>query len=170
MISDIKHRTYLNKKAIRELRSKIPEDWRNILNVKSSVEYIEFKNAVRFIVIEKVPTFIILKDQTSKEIIIPHLRVLVNSSKIQLPRVVIDKGAVPFIMNGANIMRPGVTFFDERIQDGSIVSIYPENFDKPIAVGISTINSDEFNKIDKGAIVKNLHHLNDIFWKLAKKL
>ncbi len=168
---EIKRRTYLNKKAIKELKAKIPPDWRNILDVKRTVEYIEFKNSVRFILVEKIPTFIILKDKDSKgEVVIPHLKLLIDTDKIVLPKVIVDRGAVSFVMNGANIMRPGVTYFEDEIQSGSVVSVYPENFDKPIAVGKSLINSEEFNKITKGAIVKNLHYLNDLFWKLVKKL
>ena len=131
----------------------------------------QFKNSVRFILVEKRPTFIILKDKDSKgEVVIPHLKLLVDTDKIVLPKVVVDRGAVSFVMNGANIMRPGVTYFDNNIQNGTIVGVYPENFDKPIVVGKSLINSEDFAKITKGAIVKNLHYLNDIFWKLVKKL
>ena len=168
---EIKHRSYLNKKAIKELKAKIPSEWHTSLGLKDTVEYVEFKNAVRLILVGRIPTFVIFKERdTQEEIVIPHLRLLVDTKKIILPKVVVDKGAVPFVMNGANIMRPGVIFFENTISKGDIVGIYPEKFDKPIAVGKSLINSEEFNKLTKGAIAKNLHYLNDLFWKLVKKL
>jgi len=79
-------------------------------------------------------------------------------------RVTVDEGALKFIMNGADIMKPGIVYADERIKEGDFVYVTVEGKESPIAVGIALCNGEEM-KGAKGKAVKNLHHLKDKIWK-----
>ncbi|MCD6492629.1 MAG: pseudouridine synthase, partial [Archaeoglobaceae archaeon] len=78
--------------------------------------------------------------------------------------VVVDEGALKFIMNGADIMKPGIVYADENIKKGDFVYVAVEGKETPIAVGIALTNGKEMTD-GKGKAVKNIHHLKDKIWK-----
>ena len=86
---------------------------------------------------------------------------------IKLSKIVVDIGAIRFITNGADVMAPGIVSFDNSVKKGSLVEIREEKANTIIGVGMSLINSDEFDKNKKGKVIKLIHHLKDKFW-LAK--
>lgn len=79
-------------------------------------------------------------------------------------RVTVDEGALKFIMNGADVMKPGIVYADERIREGSFVYVTVEGKESPIAVGLALCDGREM-KEGKGKAVKNLHHLKDKIWR-----
>ena len=95
---------------------------------------------------------------------IPSIHFL-RESKISLPKVVVDIGAIKFVTNGADVMAPGVVFFDEEIKENSLVSIHEEKANTILGIGFSLVDSKEFKKSKKGKIVKTIHHLTDKIWK-----
>jgi PUA domain protein len=78
-------------------------------------------------------------------------------------RVTVDEGALKFIMNGADVMKPGIVYADERIKEGDFVYVTVEGKESPIAVGIALCDGTEMK--GKGKAVKNVHHLKDKIWK-----
>ncbi len=78
-------------------------------------------------------------------------------------KVVVDKGAMPYIMNGADVMKPGIVEVDEMIKAGDFVYVAVEEKLTPIAVGIALVDGVEM-KGGKGKAVKNIHHLKDDIW------
>jgi len=79
-------------------------------------------------------------------------------------RVTVDEGAMRFIINGADVMKPGVVYADERIKEGDFVYVTVEGKSSAIAVGLALCNGGEMRG-GKGKAVKNLHHLKDRIWK-----
>ncbi|WP_456330364.1 PUA domain-containing protein [Archaeoglobus sp.] len=79
-------------------------------------------------------------------------------------RVTVDEGALKFIMNGADVMKPGIVYADERIKEGDFVFVTVEGKDSPIAVGLALCDGSEMIG-EKGKAVKNIHHLKDKIWK-----
>ncbi len=83
-------------------------------------------------------------------------------------KVVVDEGAMPYIMNGADVMKPGIVEADEGIARGDFVYVLVEGKESPIAVGIALCDGREMVKGDKesrkGKAVKNVHHLKDRIW------
>jgi len=79
-------------------------------------------------------------------------------------RIAVDGGAVKFVMNGADIMKPGIVEADENIEEGDFCYVVVEKKLTPLAVGIALINGK--NMVGgKGKAVKNIHHLNDRIWR-----
>jgi PUA domain protein len=85
----------------------------------------------------------------------------------KFPTVVVDAGAIKFVCNGANVMRPGIRKYTEFKKD-DLVCIVEETHNKFLAVGKAMVSSDEMQSITKGEVVKNLHYISDKYWESAK--
>ncbi|MFO7966050.1 MAG: PUA domain-containing protein [Archaeoglobaceae archaeon] len=78
-------------------------------------------------------------------------------------KVMVDQGAMSFVMNGADVMKPGIVEADDNIKQDDFVYITVEGKDTPIAIGIALVDAKEM-KQGKGKAIKNLHHLKDKVW------
>lgn len=87
----------------------------------------------------------------------------------RFPTVVVDAGAIKFVCNGANVMRPGIKRYSEFKKD-NLVCIVEETHNKFLAVGKAMVSSDEMKNITKGEVVKNLHYISDKYWESAKMI
>ncbi|MDE1811452.1 MAG: RNA-binding protein [Thaumarchaeota archaeon] len=85
----------------------------------------------------------------------------------KFPKAIVDAGAIKFVCNGANVMRPGIKKFTE-FQKDDIICIVDEVHNKFLAVGKALISSAEMSNITKGEVVKNLHYISDKYWEAAK--
>lgn len=83
-------------------------------------------------------------------------------AKPELPKVVIDKGAIPFVLKGADIMRPGIIACDEFSKD-AVIGIYFEQH--CIGVGQALLASTDLLNTRIGKVVKSLHYYNDALYK-----
>ena len=81
----------------------------------------------------------------------------------------VDMGAVKFMCNGANVMRPGIKSHTEFSKD-EIVCIVEESQQKFLAVGKSLVHSSEMKEMSKGEVVKNLHYISDKYWEINKTI
>ena len=87
----------------------------------------------------------------------------------KLANVIVDMGAVKFMCNGANVMRPGIKKYTE-FKKGDIVCISEESQNKFLAVGKAMMDSSELESISKGEIIKNMHYISDRYWEIYKTL
>tara|TARA_B100000029_G_scaffold260726_1_gene257120 strand:- start:704 stop:1159 length:456 start_codon:yes stop_codon:yes gene_type:complete len=85
------------------------------------------------------------------------------------PNVTVDMGAVKFMCNGANVMRPGIKNHTVFSKD-EIVCIVEESQHKFLAVGKSLIDSSEMEQMTKGEVLKNLHYISDKYWEISKTI
>ncbi|MEF8808768.1 RNA-binding protein [Natronomonas sp.] len=74
--------------------------------------------------------------------------------------VTVDSGAISFVSDGANIMRPGITEATDDIEPGDLVIVVEENHGKALAVGRAEAAGDDMVG-DSGKVVENLHHVGD---------
>jgi PUA domain protein len=88
----------------------------------------------------------------------------------QLPRVVVDMGAIPHVCNGADIMAPGIVRFEGAFSKGDVVLVVDVKHGKPLAVGEILFDADSAKDVKKGAVVKNVHYVGDQIWNFAKTL
>src|SRR5215212_6448007 len=87
----------------------------------------------------------------------------------KFPSVKIDVGAVSFVCNEAQIMRPGITKCDTFFK-GDIVVVKDEIHEKTLAVGIALEDSQIARNSLKGYVIDNLHYISDKFWKSHKEI
>jgi malignant T-cell-amplified sequence len=134
------------------------------LDVRRSaqVEIIEPDEGVRFVVVDGRFTFVEIEGS-----ILPF----VGSKPLMglLPSVYIDEGAVKYILKGADVMRPGISKFDDWGDKEKLVVIRDQGRDRGLAVGRSLVPSSEMAGMSKGICVKNLQYAGDRVWESYKK-
>ena len=87
----------------------------------------------------------------------------------KFPKATVDTGAIKFVCNGANVMRPGIKKFTE-FQKDDIICVIEETHNKFLAVGKALVSSNEMQEMTKGEVVKNLHYISDKYWEAAKMI
>ena len=79
--------------------------------------------------------------------------------------MIVDAGAVRFVVNGADIMCPGIVRADPEIKEGDLVIIKEETHDKPLAIGRALISGKDMVG-DSGKAIKSLHYVGDKLWNI----
>ena len=80
--------------------------------------------------------------------------------------VTVDAGAVSFVSNGADVMRPGIVEVDDGLEAGDLVAIVEETHGKVLAIGRATEESDEMLG-DSGKVVESIHHVGDDLYEFS---
>jgi len=83
-------------------------------------------------------------------------------------RVVVDPGAVKYIVNGADVMCPGIVEADPLIKEGDLVIVAEQAHGKALAIGRALVPGKDMVK-GKGKAVKSIHYVGDELWKLEQK-
>ena len=89
---------------------------------------------------------------------------------IQFPfperRIVVDAGAIPYVVNGADVMRPGIVSVTDDVKSFSPVQIVDERHGKPLAIGVALLNAPDIRASTTGKMCKNFHHVSDEIWNI----
>ncbi|CAB3373494.1 Hypothetical predicted protein [Cloeon dipterum] len=99
---------------------------------------------------------------------VPTLKLL-HKYPFCLPWQQVDKGAIRFVLSGANIMCPGLTSPGAKMtaaQKGTVVAIMAEGKQHALAVGLTALSTQEIASVNKGVGVENYHYLNDGLWQM----
>ena len=80
--------------------------------------------------------------------------------------VTVDKGAVSFVSNGADIMAPGIVDADSEIKKGDLVIIVEQTHRKPLAIGKALMNGPQMVEADSGKAIKSITHVGDKLWNM----
>ncbi len=99
---------------------------------------------------------------TDESDLIPFLTA-VEKFGLELPKVVVDLGAVRPIANGAHVMGPGIREVRGELKEGDLVVVVDERLGAVIAIGRALRPPDSIR--ERGRSVKNLHHAGDPIWK-----
>ncbi|MBI4980088.1 DUF1947 domain-containing protein [Candidatus Woesearchaeota archaeon] len=127
---------------------------------KDTVEVSESGTA-KIILLNKQSAFFYLSER-----LIPHLKLLQARPEL-LKKIVVDMGAVKFMVSGADVMRPGIVEIEVGINKEDLVVIVDANNRKPLAVGIALFNSEEMQAMASGKVIKNVHYVGDELWRMV---
>ena len=83
-------------------------------------------------------------------------------------RVVVDPGAVKFLINGADVMGPGIIEADPDIREGDLVIVVEKAHGKALAIGRALIPGKDMPG-RSGKAVKSVHYVGDELWNLEQK-
>ncbi|CAG9856876.1 unnamed protein product [Phyllotreta striolata] len=166
----------------------------SVLQLKSSVQ-----KAIRVKLLESYPHLenfidVVLPKKDSLRIIKchDHIEIIVNSNgellffrqrdsqwmptlklfhkyPFFLPMHQVDKGAIRFVLSGANVMCPGLTSPGAKMTDvptDTVVAIMAEGKEHALAIGKTALSSDDIAKVNKGIGIENCHYLNDGLWQM----
>mmetsp|Transcript_14174 Transcript_14174/g.32811 ORF Transcript_14174/g.32811 Transcript_14174/m.32811 type:complete len:202 (-) Transcript_14174:19-624(-) len=103
--------------------------------------------------------------------LLPALKFVHKYPTLELTSVTVDKGAIPFLLGGANVMCPGLTnpggempadsVEGPGLNKGDGVVIYAEGKEHALAVGVMTLSSANVRKKNKGIGIEIAHYLGD---------
>ena len=164
---NIKQRHFIKHTEIRDLQEKVLKQYdENFVN-----QIFPKKCNVEVILTEAGDTLYAINNELklwkSVEGYLPVLTLLLNN-KVDLKTVVVDMGAIRFVTNGADVMRPGITKIDPSIKKGDILQIVDETHNRALAVGKAMFNAKEMEAKSSGKVIKNLHTIKDSVWKFEK--
>jgi len=146
-------RTQLRSKNI----SKEVESYGIEISKKDQAELVE--DQYKIILINKKPSFFYYQEQP-----VPTLKLLQENNVLK--KITVDMGAVKFVVNGADIMRPGIVEIEAGIAKDEFVAVIDKNNQKPLAVGIALFSSEEMKKMTSGKVIKNIHYVGDELWRM----
>ncbi|MHA2171468.1 MAG: PUA domain-containing protein [Candidatus Kariarchaeaceae archaeon] len=152
-----------DRRVLVNVISKYVENPEVILPKKGLYRY--FLNKKEALIVNKQKEVLLLEFDNR---VIPSLR-SVRNTELLLPKIVVDLGAIKFVTNGADIMRPGVTHIPDNIVEGDIVLIVEERKGGALAIGIALYDAVDMQQMKNGKCIKNLHYLGDDWWNFIPK-
>jgi len=99
------------------------------------------------------------------EQLVPTLKLLQEQEVLK--KIVVDIGAIKFVINGADVMRPGIKEIEAGIKKNEFIVIIDEKNKKPLAVGIALFDTEELEQMNSGKAIKNIHYLGDEIWRIG---
>ncbi|EJK74769.1 hypothetical protein THAOC_03538 [Thalassiosira oceanica] len=106
--------------------------------------------------------------------ILPTLKFVHKYPLVEFTKVTVDRGAIPYLLGGANVMCPGLTNVggempadsDEGpgLAKGDGVVIYAEGKESALAVGFMKMSSADIRKKNKGTGIELCHFIGDGLW------
>lgn len=88
----------------------------------------------------------------------------------------VDRGAIRFLLSGANIMAPGLLSAggqlpeaDAELEKGAHVVVTAQGKEHALAIGRLKAGTEEIKKQGKGVVVDNLHCMGDDLWNVMAK-
>ncbi|CCF60664.1 hypothetical protein KAFR_0L00570 [Kazachstania africana CBS 2517] len=171
---DVHSRSKVKSSIQRTLKAKLVSQYPQLESVidelipkKSQIELIKCEDKIQLYAVDGEILFFQKFDE-----LIPSLR-LVHKFPEAYPTVQVDRGAIKFVLSGANIMCPGLTSPGAKLpvspgfEKDSIVIINAENKENALAVGKLLMSTDEISSINKGHGVELIHHLGDPLWNFS---
>jgi len=159
----IKNRHRLKSKDIKEIQDELKKTFETIFfTEKSSVEIGDVEGH-RIIFVDDEPCFMFYENK-----IFFTLRGI-NKYRPAKNFVVVDMGAVKFVVNGADVMAPGIVDADKTINESNQVWICDESHRKPLAVGIAMMSGEQMINEKHGKAIKTIHYVGDTLWNLVAK-
>lgn len=151
---DIKSRHHLRQDAVDELRTGL-EAALGIELPEGPYESVELEETdYDVVLVDGSPDVFYVDDE-------PFLTVKgANRFEPTAGTVTVDAGAISFVSDGADVMRPGIVDADEAIEAGDLVVVVEEAHGKALAIGRSRVDGAELLG-PEGKVVDTIHHVGD---------
>ncbi len=144
----------------RRVKEELGEEFASLLKGER-FEILTTDADINLILVDGIPTLL------EKKVLFPTLKVFLTiDCRTLTHHVTVDMGAVPYVTNGADIMRPGITDIDEAVEKGDFVVITEERHGKPLAIGETLYSGKEINQMHQGKVIENIHYVGDKLWNL----
>lgn len=156
----VKSRHHLRSDEVRE----IEEALANTVGVEldaDTYELVELEDSeFDIVLVDGEPTVVYVEEE-------PFLTVQGANAYPPIRRVVtVDAGAVSFVSDGADVMRPGIVEANDDIETDDLVAIAEETHGKVLAIGRAKANGDEMVG-DSGKVVESVHFVGDDLYEFV---
>ncbi|MEM1598082.1 MAG: RNA-binding protein [Pyrobaculum sp.] len=164
-------RVRLSNREVRELR----ELYKHISPILEGADVVEVAQLGEETYVYVIDGEILFAKIVTKqgEYIIPTLYLIHKSERGKLlpqyPKAVVDAGAVKHIINGADVMRPGIRELSGEFNKGDVVLVADEK-GRIIAVAAALYSKSEIEQMQRGKVLANLHYLGDKIWRASLEL
>jgi PUA-domain protein len=157
---DVKSRHHLRSDAVREIREALSAQL-GVDLAADSFEKVELEDADwEVVLVDGEPLVCYFAGD-------PFLTVKgANRHPPEKRTVTVDAGAVQFVSDGADAMRPGIVAAAESITEGDLVVVDEESHGKVLAVGRALTDGDDMLG-EEGRVVESLHHVGDDLFELT---
>jgi PUA-domain protein len=157
---EIASRHHLRSDAVSALRSGI-EDHLGVVPEAEQYEHVELSDSpFDVVLLDGEPLACYVEDE-------PFLTVTgANAFPPERRVVTVDAGAVSFVSDGADVMRPGIVEADDLIAEGDLVVIEEESHGKALAIGRARVSGSDMLG-DSGKVVDSIHHVGDELYQFT---
>ena len=143
----------LSRKQLKQFK----EDAGPLIDDKvKTVSRAELEDGTVIYLIERDIAFVVRENK-----IIPTLN---NELINELPNVIVDMGAIPYVCKGADVMSPGIVKIDGEFEEDALIIVRDANHGKALAIGRALVSSSYMENMPKGKAIKNLHYVGDKIW------
>jgi PUA domain protein len=151
---EVKSRHHLRSDEVRDVEEQLAAKLGVELDA-DTYELVELQDSeFDLVLVDGDPAVLYLEDE-------PFLTVRgANDYPPQTHVVTVDAGAVSFVSDGADVMRPGIVEADDDIAAGDLVVVAEESHGKVLAVGRAKTAGDDMAG-DEGKVVESIHHVGD---------
>nr|CAD1828490.1 unnamed protein product [Ananas comosus var. bracteatus] len=171
---DISAQNQVKASVQRKIRQSIADEYPgleplldDLLPKKSPLIVAKCQNHLNLVVMNNVPLFFNVRDGPY----MPTLRLLHQYPDI-MKKFQVDRGAIKFVLAGANIMCPGLTSpggaLNDEVLEETPVAIMAEGKEHALAIGFTKLSAKDIRTVNKGIGVDNMHYLNDGLWKMER--
>ncbi|OLL25881.1 Translation machinery-associated protein 20 [Neolecta irregularis DAH-3] len=166
----ISGRTALKSSTQRAVRAKLVAEYTRIeqyldeiLPKKSQLTLIKCQDHISIYTLNDEVMFF----QSFDDALFPSIK-LAHKFPDVFPKVQVDRGAIKFVLSGANIMCPGLTSkgaqLNEAIETDKVVAVFAEGKEHAVAIGLTKMSTADIKSVNKGIGVDNIHYLGDPLW------
>ena len=158
---NVKSRHHLRSDAVADIAAALADN----LGVEvdaDSFEKVEFEDSDWDVVLVDGEPYVLYVEEDE-----PFLTVQgANAHPPEKHVVTVDTGAISFVSDGADIMRPGITEADADIGEGDLVAINEEAHGKFLAIGRAMADGDDMVG-ESGKVVESIHHVGDDLFEFS---
>ncbi|RZC94072.1 hypothetical protein C5167_016766 [Papaver somniferum] len=166
---DVSAQNQVKASVQRRIRQSIADEYPGLETVmddllpkKSPLVVVKCQNHLNLVVVNNVPLFFNIRDGPYMPTLHPEI----------MKKLQVDRGAIKFVLAGANIMCPGLTspggVLDDEVAEETPVAIMAEGKQHALAIGFTKMSAKDIKAINKGIGVDNMHYLNDGLWKMER--
>ncbi|MDD1716663.1 MAG: RNA-binding protein [Methanoregulaceae archaeon] len=152
----------IRKTQVSELTARLTSEIDGAADQFSSerLEVVEMNTGLQIFLVDRKPLLM-----EYRETVFPTLKGALERPFSQRC-IVVDSGAVPYVINGADVMRPGIVSVTDDVRAGGLVQIVEERHRKPIAIGVAMLDAAEIRIRTGGKMAKNIHYVGDEIWNI----
>ena len=161
----VRKRRPVRKKNIAPLLKNLEEHLGLNLNIDDAfLEMAEYGNW-QLVLLDRIPHAVQVKNPEGKDCAILTLRGLLAHSCSQMYAEV-DRGAIPFLMNGADCMAAGIHNADSNINAGDLVWIRDQEHGRALAIGWAKLGGEDMVTSQKCKAIQTIHYVGDELWEM----